>query len=67
MFFESSNVPAAYVGIALSVVVLGLAITLNWRAPMAMAMAMAMAIAIVASFGVFHGYAHGAGVWWVLG
>lgn len=41
-------------GIAVSVVVLGLAIAVAWRAPIA------IAIAIVAAFGVFHGYAHGA-------
>jgi urease accessory protein len=40
--------------VAASVVVLGLAIALVWRAPMA------VALAIVAAFGVFHGYAHGA-------
>ena len=48
--------PLPYVesGIAVSVVVLGLAIAVAWRAPLA------VALAIVAAFGVFHGYAHGA-------
>lgn len=50
-----SGVPLPYVesGIATSVIVLGLAITAAWRAPVA------LAVAIVAIFGVFHGYAHG--------
>lgn len=50
-----TGVPLPYVesGIATSVIVLGLAITAAWRAPVA------VAIAIVAVFGVFHGYAHG--------
>ncbi len=50
-----SNVPLPYVepGIAMSVVVLGLAIAAAWRAPVG------VAIAIVAVFGVFHGFAHG--------
>lgn len=49
-------VPLPYVeiGIALSVIVLGLSIALAWKAPVA------VALVIVASFGVFHGYAHGA-------
>ena len=46
--------PYVEVGIALSVIVLGLSIAFAWRAPVA------VALAIVASFGVFHGYAHGA-------
>lgn len=51
-----TGVPLPYieVGIALSVFVLGLSIALAWRAPVA------VALVIVASFGVFHGYAHGA-------
>jgi urease accessory protein len=51
-----TGVPLPYVesGIAVSVVVLGLAIAVAWRAPVA------VAVAIVAAFGVFHGYAHGA-------
>ena len=50
-----ANVPLPYVepGIAMSVVVLGLAIAAAWRAPVA------VAVAIVAIFGVFHGFAHG--------
>lgn len=50
-----TGVPLPYVesGIAVSVVVLGLAIAVAWRAPVA------VALAIVAAFGVFHGYAHG--------
>jgi urease accessory protein len=51
-----AGIPLPYIepGIAGSVVVLGLAIAAAWRAPLA------IAIAIVAVFGVFHGYAHGA-------
>jgi urease accessory protein len=51
-----TGMPLPYVesGIAVSVVVLGLAIAVAWRAPVA------VAVAIVAAFGVFHGYAHGA-------
>lgn len=51
-----TGVPLPYIesGIAVSVVVLGLAIAAAWRAPVA------VAVAIVAAFGVFHGYAHGA-------
>jgi urease accessory protein len=41
------------VGIAASVIALGLAIALAWRAPPW------IAIAIVAVFAVFHGHAHG--------
>ena len=50
------GVPLPFVesGIAVSVIVLGLAIAMAWRAPMA------VAVAIVAAFGVFHGHAHGA-------
>ena len=48
------QLPYVESGIAVSVVVLGLAIAVAWRAPVA------VAIAIVAAFGVFHGYAHGA-------
>lgn len=46
--------PFMETGIATSVVVLGLAIATAWRAPIP------IALAIVAAFGVFHGYAHGA-------
>ncbi len=51
-----TGVPLPYIesGIASSVIVLGLAIAVAWRAPTP------VAIAIVAVFGVFHGYAHGA-------
>ncbi|MEO6153951.1 MAG: HupE/UreJ family protein [Croceibacterium sp.] len=45
--------PPVEVGIALSVIVLGLAIATRWRAPVP------LAVAIVALFGLFHGYAHG--------
>jgi urease accessory protein len=47
-------VPLVEPGIAASVTILGLAIALAWRAPIS------IALAIVAVFGVFHGYAHGA-------
>jgi urease accessory protein len=51
-----TGVPLPYIetGIAVSVMVLGLAIAAAWRAPVP------VAIGIVAAFGVFHGYAHGA-------
>ena len=51
-----TGIPVPYIesGIAVSVMVLGLAIAAAWRAPIA------IAVAIVAAFGVFHGYAHGA-------
>lgn len=45
--------PHVEVGIAASVIVLGLAIAAAWRAPVA------LAVAIVAVFAVFHGHAHG--------
>lgn len=50
-----SGVPVPHVelGIALSVIVLGLAILGAWRA------AVPVAMAIIAAFGVLHGYAHG--------
>lgn len=48
------GVPLVEVGIALSVVVLGLLIALRRRLPTGIAMA------IVAGFAVFHGHAHGA-------
>lgn len=50
-----ARVPLPYIeiGIAVSVVVLGLSIAAAWRAPVA------LAVGIVAVFGVFHGYAHG--------
>ncbi len=51
-----TGVPLPFIesGIAVSVVVLGLSIAAAWRAPVP------VALAIVAVFGVFHGYAHGA-------
>jgi urease accessory protein len=47
------DLPYVEVGIAISVIVLGVAIAADWRAPVA------LAVAIVAMFGVFHGFAHG--------
>jgi len=47
------SLPYVELGIALSVVVLGLLVALCWNFPVAAAMA------IVAVFAVFHGYAHG--------
>ncbi len=46
--------PMVETGVAASVVVLGLAIALAWRAPVV------VALLVVAAFGMFHGYAHGA-------
>jgi len=50
-----AGVPLPFVetGIALSVLVLGLAIVAAWRAPVA------VAVVLVAFFGVLHGHAHG--------
>lgn len=45
--------PHVEVGIAASVIVLGLAIATAWRAPVG------LAVAIVAVFAIFHGHAHG--------
>jgi urease accessory protein len=45
--------PGVEVGIALSAIGLGLAVTLEWRPQLPVAMA------IVAAFAIFHGYAHG--------
>ncbi len=45
--------PGVEVGIALSAIVLGLAVLLEWRPKLALAMA------IVGVFAIFHGYAHG--------
>lgn len=45
--------PMVELGVALSVLVLGAAIALRWRAPLA------FAVGIVAMFGLLHGYAHG--------
>ena len=47
------SLPYVEPAIAVSVVVLGLAIAAAWRAPKP------VALALVAAFGVFHGYAHG--------
>ena len=54
-FLGMQNVPfpPVEIGIALSVLVLGVVIALKWRAPIW------AACAIVAMFGLFHGYAHG--------
>lgn len=46
--------PPVELGIALSVIVLGTAILLAWRAPVW------LACLLVATFALFHGYAHGA-------
>lgn len=46
-------VPPVEVGIAFSVVILGIAVAAAWRAPVW------LAVAITALFGLFHGYAHG--------
>lgn len=48
------TVPFVEIGIALSVVVLGAAVALNWNLPVAAAMA------LVGFFAIFHGHAHGA-------
>jgi urease accessory protein len=45
--------PHVEMGIAASVIVLGLAIAAAWRAPVG------LAVAIVAVFAIFHGHAHG--------
>lgn len=45
--------PFVQAGVATSVIALGLAIALAWRAPIS------VAIAIVAVFAIFHGHAHG--------
>lgn len=46
-------IPPVEVGIAFSVVILGIAVAAAWRAPVW------LAVAITALFGLFHGYAHG--------
>jgi urease accessory protein len=51
--FLGVALPAAEIGIALSVVVLGAAVMLEARPPLPVVMA------IVAFFAIFHGYAHG--------
>jgi len=48
------DLPFAELGIAVSVIVLGIAVAMNRHVPTAAAMALA------AAFAVFHGYAHGA-------
>jgi urease accessory protein len=45
--------PGVEIGIALSALVLGVAILLQWRAPLA------AALLVVCAFAVFHGHAHG--------
>ena len=45
--------PFVEIGIAVSVIVLGLSIATAWRAPIV------IAVGIVAVFGIFHGHAHG--------
>ncbi len=50
---SGAALPYVELGIALSVVVLGLLVALRWNFPVAAAMA------IAAVFAVFHGYAHG--------
>jgi urease accessory protein len=47
-------VPFVEAGIAISVIVLGLAVAFRWKAPVAGAMA------LVGLFAIFHGHAHGA-------
>jgi urease accessory protein len=49
-----ADVPFVEGGIAASVIVLGLAVALQWHAPTVAAMA------LVGFFAIFHGYAHGA-------
>lgn len=48
------DVPYVEIGIAMSVVVLGLAVAVRWNVPTATAMA------LVGVFAIFHGHAHGA-------
>ncbi len=48
------DVPYAEAGIALSVVVLGLAVAMQWKLPVVIAML------LVGVFAIFHGHAHGA-------
>jgi len=48
------EIPYVEIGIALSIVVLGLTLALRWQTSVAMAMA------LVGLFAVFHGHAHGA-------
>ncbi|WP_088344792.1 MULTISPECIES: HupE/UreJ family protein [Rhodomicrobium] len=48
-----AGVPYVEFGIALSVVILGLAVAMQWKLPVMLAML------LVATFAVFHGHAHG--------
>lgn len=50
---SGASLPFVEAGIALSVVVLGVAIALRWSAPTG------VAVAIIAVFAIFHGHAHG--------
>jgi len=52
--FAGIAVPFVETGIAVSVIVLGLAVALQWKAPVVAAMALA------GLFAIFHGHAHGA-------
>lgn len=51
---EGIGVPFVEIGIAASVIMLGLAVALRWNPPTAVAMG------VVSLFAVFHGHAHGA-------
>ncbi|MCA1407604.1 HupE/UreJ family protein [Ensifer sp. IC3342] len=51
---EGIAVPFVEIGIAASVIVLGLAVALRWNPPTAVAMG------VVSLFAIFHGHAHGA-------
>jgi len=51
---RSVDLPLVEIGIGLSVIVRGTAITFGWHIPTAAAMP------LVGSFAIFHGYAHGA-------
>ena len=51
--FLGVPLPGTEIGIALSMVVLGVAVAMAWRPPLPVVMA------IVAVFAVFHGHAHG--------
>ncbi len=51
---QGVNVPFVEIGIAASVIVLGLAVALRWNPPTAAAMG------VVSLFAIFHGHAHGA-------
>ncbi len=50
---EGVHLPLVETGIAMSVIVLGLAVGLKWRPPVA------IASALVGLFAIFHGHAHG--------